>query len=103
MRAGVAVAANDGHARLSQSKFGPDDVHNALFARIKVEKREAEVGTISSQHFDLFRRDWIGNWQSPIRSRQVVIDCGYRQFRTAHRSLCGAQALEGLWRCNLVN
>ena len=30
MRAGVAVAADDGHARLGQAELGADDVHDAL-------------------------------------------------------------------------
>ena len=46
MRAGVAVTANDRHARLGQAQFRADYMHNALIGRVHVEQ-----GTPNSLQF----------------------------------------------------
>ena len=44
VRRGVAVAADDGHARLCESQFGADDVHDALARVAHAEMFDAEFG-----------------------------------------------------------
>ena len=58
MGAGVAVAAYDGHARLGQSEFRTDDVHDALVGRIHVEQRNAEIFAIFLQRLQSAWRRW---------------------------------------------
>ena len=53
VRGGVAVAADDRHARLGQAQLGTDDVHDALLGRAEVEQADAELAAVAAQHFDL--------------------------------------------------
>ncbi len=55
VRAGVAVAANDRHARLRQTQLGPDDMDDALLARVDVEKLNIKISAVGSQNLNLFR------------------------------------------------
>jgi hypothetical protein len=36
-------------------------------------------------------------------SGDIVIDCGKGAIWTTNSSVCGAEALEGLWGCDFVN
>src|SRR5229473_677999 len=103
MRAGVTVAADDRRARLRQSQLRPDDVHDALFRGIDIEKRNAEFAAIIPQRLDLFGCNRIGNGQTSISGRNVVVYRSHRQLWAAHTTACSTQTVECLGRGDLVN
>ena len=103
VRAGVAVAANDGHAGLGESELRADDVHDALILRSHVEELNAELAAVLAQRLDLLRGDGFEDGKRERRRRIVVIDGGDGAFRAANLAPCGAQTIEGLRRSDLVN
>src|SRR6266852_52085 len=103
VRAGVTVAADNSHARPRQAQLGPDYMDDALFARVDVKERDAEVATVLPQDLDLPGGDRIGDRHGPIRSGDVVIDRGYGEIGPAHLAVCRAQALECLRRSDFVH
>ena len=103
VRARVTVAANDRHARLRQTKLWSNHVHDALFRRVNVEQLNAKLFAVASQRFDLIGRDCIGDRQTAIRRRHVVIDRAKRQIRTAHTTACLSQTVKSLGRRDLVD
>jgi hypothetical protein len=46
VRGGVAVAADDGHARLGQAQLRADHVHDALPGAVQPIERDAELGAV---------------------------------------------------------
>ena len=103
MRAGVAVAADDGHARLGESEFGADDVHDALVGRVHVEQRDAEFLAILLQRLDLEGGNRVGDGSAARLGRNIVVDRGDRPVGLAHPASGRAQAVEGLRRGDLVD
>ena len=57
VRGRVAVAADDGHARLGAAKLRPNDMHDPLFAVVQVVKRDAELAESSSHVYWPYRLD----------------------------------------------
>src|SRR6185369_1120725 len=55
MGAGVAVAADDCHARLSEPEFRTDDVHDALVRRVHIKQWNPELPAILLQSLNLKR------------------------------------------------
>src|SRR5262249_9424436 len=55
MRARVAVAANDGLARLRRPKLRPDHVHDAARRVLQPEKLDAELRAVLLELLDLLR------------------------------------------------
>ena len=49
----VAVAADDGHARLRIAQFGPDHVHDSLVGVADIVQADAELLAIVPQRLDL--------------------------------------------------
>ena len=49
----VAVAADDGHARLGQPQFRPDDVDDAPVGAVHAVQRNAEIVAVFLQRGDL--------------------------------------------------
>src|SRR5229473_248271 len=70
---GMAVAAHDGHARLSQSELGADDMDDALLGRAEVKKLQTELPTVVSHRLDLLCRVFIGNREAAIGGGDVVV------------------------------
>src|SRR5258708_21827131 len=93
---GVSAAADNSHARPRQAQLGPDYMDNALFARVDVKERDAEVATVLPQDLDLPGGDRIGDRHRSIRSGHVVIDRGCGEIGPAYLAVCRAQALERL-------
>ena len=96
MRAGVAVAADDSHARLGESEFGADDVHDALVGRIHVEQGDAKFLAILLQGLDLEGGNRVGDWRAARFGRNIVVDRGDCPIGLAHPASGRAQAVEGL-------
>jgi len=84
MRTGMAVAADDRHSRLRQSKFRPDHVHNSLLGRIHVEQRHPEFFAVVLQCLNLTGGDGICDGSAPRRSRNIVINSCYRAMRLSN-------------------
>ena len=102
VRGSVAVAANDGQARLRHAQLGPDDVHDALVGRVDVVKCEPELLAVVPQRFHLARRDGIGDRKMPGRGRNVVVHRDQRTLRLPDATARGAQAVKRLRRRDLV-
>ncbi len=103
MRAGVAVSANDGHARLGESEFGADDVHDALVGRVHVEQRNPEILAILLQGLDLQGGDRIGDGSAARLGRNIVVDGRDGAIGLAHPAPGRPQAVKGLRRGDLVD
>src|SRR5207244_5124823 len=71
MRAGMAIAANDGHSRLGKAEFRADDMNDPLFPRINIEEGDAEFGAVMAQSLDLFPGDRIRYRQRATGCRNV--------------------------------
>ena len=94
VRAGVAVAAHDRHARLGDPQFGPNDMHDALDVTFNVEEWNTEVRAICSEGANLGGRivrpvDLHG----PDAGGNGMVHSGESLVRPAHRqapfSKCG--------------
>src|SRR5690606_27632142 len=66
---GVAVAADDGLARLRKPLLRPDDVDDALIGAAEVKQGDAKLFAVSLQGRDLFGRDLIRDGKRTIRGR----------------------------------
>ena len=82
MRAGMAVPANDSHARLRQALFRPNHMHDALARVAQGVHRYAEIATVPSEDIKLLRRQRIGHRDNAEfiarRGRRAVIHRAYR-------------------------
>ncbi len=103
MGAGVAVAADDGHARLGESKFGADYVDNALLGRIHVKKPDAEGAAVLLQRFNLLFSDGIENRRTTRLCRNVVVNCGEGAQRLTNFASGHTKPFKRLWRRHLVD
>ena len=99
----MAVAADDRHARLRESKFWADDVHNALVGRIHVEERNAKFLAILLQRLDLQRGDRVGDGSAARFGRNIVVNRGHGAVGLAHLASGRAQAIESLRRGDLMD
>ena len=103
VRAGVAIAADDGYAWLGQAQLRADHVHNALLRRIHIEQGHAEFFAVLLQRLNLARRDGIGNRRTAWFGGNVVIhgrDCA---LGLPHFAARRAKAVERLRRGHLVH
>ncbi len=96
VRRGMAVAADDRHARLRVALFRTDDVDNALANIVNVVQRDAELFAIGAERVDLLLRDRIQNRQAAIGGRNVVVDGRERPLRPANFAAREAQSLKRL-------
>ncbi len=96
VRAGVAVAADDRHARLGQSEFWADDVHDALVCGVDVEERNAELLAVFLQRFDLLSGNGVRDRRAARFGGNVVIDRRHGAQRLPDFPAGRAQAIEGL-------
>ena len=98
--AGVAVAANHGHARQRGAVFGADDVHDALaLAQEGKVGRRAAGAHVGVQRHDLLAADGVfnaGQALFPAGGGRVVVGSGDDGADAPHLAPRLAQALEGL-------
>src|SRR6516164_11177876 len=102
MRRGVAVAADDRHARLAQTLLGPDDVDDALVKAGDRKVRDPEFLDVALEHVDLKLRLGIGDSRGagrPIGRRDVVV--GHSDRRVWPADLAAGE-LEPLKACGVV-
>ena len=103
MRAGVTVAAHDGHARLGQAQLGPDDVHDALQRAEAILEADAELLAVALERVELLLGDGVGHRLVERPRGRVVVHRGDGQVWPAHRAAGQAQAVERLGRRHLVD
>ncbi len=103
VRRGMAVAANDRHARLREPKLRPDNVHDPLLARSDIEQTEPELRAVAPQRLDLQFRIGVGDRLAAIGRRHVVILRRVRPMRRANFATRMAQALERLRRRDFMH
>ncbi len=93
---GVAVAANDGHAWLGDSKLGADDVDDALLRIVEIVEADAEFFAVVAECVDLLLGNDVGNRQAAVGRRNVVIGGGDGEIRAADFTAGKTEAFEGL-------
>ncbi len=103
VRGGVTVAADDGHARLSQTQLGADDVHNPLLMIVEIVHANAELPAIRAQGVDLLFGNRIGDRQAAIGRRHVVVGRGNGQLGPTNPAASQPQSFEGLGAGHFVD
>ena len=103
VRGGVAVAADDRHARLREAQLGPDDVDDPLLAIVEIVHADAELAAVRPQGVDLLLGDRIGDRQAAIGRRHVVVGRGHGQLGPADLAAGQPQALERLGAGHFVD
>ena len=103
---GVAIAADNGHARLGAALLGPDHVDDAVADIAHGEELDAVGRHIAPQRLQLQARLRIGHRAHPAPltfGRHIVV--GHRQGAVgpSHRPAVGAQARERLRAGHLVD
>ena len=105
VRRGVAVAADDRHARLGDAQLGADDVHDALVLAAEREERHAELLAVGLERLDLDAAELVLDAVGGHRAvgRDVVVGGGERAVRAADLAAGHPQAVERLWARDLVD
>src|SRR5690606_21144324 len=73
VRRGMAVATNDGHARLGDAQFRPDYVHNALFLVAQAVQFNVMLCAVLRQFIYLEPGHWFLNGQMLVFGGYVVV------------------------------
>ena len=100
---GVAVAADDRHARQGEAELGADDMDDALVAMAHREAGDPELRAVGGEHLELAGRDGVGHRLVDVGGGHVVVGGGHRQLGVAHAPAGQPQAVEGLRRGHLVD
>ena len=100
---GVAVAADDGHARLGQPELRADDVHDALLGVAHRVQPDAELRAVAPQGLDLGPGHRVGDRQLDVDGGHVVVLGGQREVGPAHRPAGQTQPVERLRAGHLVD
>ena len=106
MRRGMAIAADNRHARLSPPLFRADNMDDAIIDVPHWKELNAVLGDISRQGSELVARGFVLDTAQTLRlilCGRVVISDGQCQIRSAHTAPSGFQAGKCLRRCDLVN
>jgi len=107
MRRGVAVAADDGHARLGDAEFRADHVHDAAVRAAEVEQFDAEGGRVLAQlrHLRLRFRVRVGQLAGRIRGQggRRMVERALGALGPGHRQATRGQFGERLRRGHLVD
>ncbi len=93
---GVAVAADDGHARLRQAQLRADDVDDAAVGAVEAEQRDAKVAAVLLQLGDLGRGHDVDDGQVQRRGGDAVVHRGHRLLRPPDGQAARPQAAECL-------
>ena len=84
VRRGVAVAAYDRHAGLSDPLFGPDDMHDAVSGTAQLEVFHTVLLAVAAERFELFAALFFGNGSILVQGRHVVIRRSGRLLRPGY-------------------
>ena len=99
---GVAVAADDGRARLGQALLGPDDVDDAL-AHVSMPKNSTPNSAQWASSARPGARSSLGDALAAVGRRDVVIGDGERRVGPGAPPARHRAALEGLRAGHLVH
>ena len=99
----MAVAADDGHARLGEAELGADHVHDALVAVAHGEQPDPELPGVAAERVDLLPADRVGDRLVDVERRDVVVLGGDGQVGPAHGPTGQPEAVEGLGAGDLVH
>ena len=103
MSRGVAVAAHDRHAGLSQSQLRADHVNDALFGIAHRMQPNAELRTVAPQRLHLCPRHRVGDRLVDVDRRHIVVLGGDSQVAPSDGATGKAQTVECLRACHLMN
>ena len=103
VRGGVAVAADDRHARLRVAQLRADHVDDPLVSVLEVVQADAELAAVFAQRIDLLPRDRVGDRLIAIGGRDVVVGCGHRPLGPADLAAGQSQPFKGLRAGDLVD
>ncbi len=107
VRAGMAVAADNRHARLRQTLFRPDHMDDTLVFRAQVEERDAEISTVLAHEIQLLPGLRVENRDDPLSvargRRRAVIHRGNRLVRVADLQAALAQHRKCLRRRDFMH
>jgi len=103
VRAGVAVAAHNGHPGLTQAQLRTNHVHDPLERAEAILETDAELLAIAVERVELFLRNRVRHRLGERPRRRVVVHCGDREIGAAHSSTRQPQTVKGLGRGHLVN
>src|SRR5205814_5900827 len=98
VRRGVAVAADDRHARLRETKLRRDDVHDALVRIAGRVAADGELARVARHRLDLAGGDVLGRL---VVRGDVVVRRWEREVGLAGWSFRVAEAVVGLMACRL--
>ena len=98
----MAVATDDGHARLREPQLGADHVNNPLVFAVQVLQGDPELAAVGAHLLDLLGGDPIEDGQAAVGRGNAVVEGRLRKVRPPYRQPLVAKALEGLRRGNLV-
>src|SRR5204863_8919815 len=96
VRGGVAVAANNGLARLSDAKLRADDVDNALIFAVHVEEADAGLATVFLQGFKLKLGIVIEDRKGAVGGGDGMFHHGERKIGAAGFAAVRAETGKGL-------
>ena len=100
---GMGIAAGDGHARLGETKFGGDHVHDALTASAKAMQGDAVLGAVGLEGDQHLLRQRIGEGPRLGGGGHDVIHRGHGALGVAHAQAQIPEACEGLWAGDLMD
>lgn len=103
VRGGVAVAADDRHARLREPQFGADDVYDPLPRIAHAEVLDAVAGAVGAQRLDLMPRLRLGDGEVLVHGGNVVVDRGGDAVGMYHADAAPRESGEGHGRGYLVD
>ena len=99
----MAVAADDGHARLGETLFRTDDVNDAALIAVQTVQGDAKLQAILLQLHDLSRIHFIDQREVERARRRAVIHGRQRPVRPAYGNAAPPQAFKGLGRGHLMD
>jgi hypothetical protein len=99
----VGVAADDGRAGERKSLFRADDVDDPLADVVHTEQCNTEVSAVVFKSLDLFGADGIGNTETAVCCRDIVVRDRERRGWAARTAPGQFQPFEGLRRGDLMD
>src|SRR4029079_1408230 len=102
MGRGVAIAANNRQARKRDAELRSDDMHDALLFMAITEKRNSKFLAVFRKSGQLFSAQG-GLVDRAAIGRNVVIDGGKGQVRSADRTVVLSEAVKRLRRRHFVD